>query len=331
MSIRPAVLLLVSLALLTGPPPAEAQQPATLARIGCLETGSASGRAQLWEAFRQGLRDLGYVEGQNISLECRWGEGNNDRLPGLAAELARLKVAVIVASATPAARAAQQATPTIPIVVTAVADPVGSGLVASLARPGGNVTGLSMLAAELVAKRLELLKEVVPKVARMAVLWHPGVHGEGTIRNMLEETKSAGRALGVQLQFVEVRRPDGFERAFAAIRKERVGALLVFPSPMFIEERRRIVAQAAKSRLPAVYPWRESAEAGGLMSYGVSLPDQFRRAATYVDKIPKGAKPADLPVEQPTRFELVINLKTAKALGLTIPPSILIRADQVIQ
>ena len=257
--------------------------------------------------------------------------GKIDLLPGLAAELVRLKVAVIVASGTPAAQAAKQATTTIPVVITFVADPVGSGFVASLARPGGNITGLSTLAPELVAKRLELLKEVVPGVTRMAVLWDPGVYREPTVRYMLEETGVAGRALGVQVQFVEPRGPEGFERAFSAMRKERVGALLVFPSPRFLEARRRIVEHAAKSRLPAVYPWRDGAEAGGLMSYATNFPSMFGRAAVFVDKILKGAKPADLPVEQPTRFELVINLKTAKALGITFPQSVLIRADQVIQ
>jgi ABC-type uncharacterized transport system substrate-binding protein len=325
--IRLAIVLTVSLVL--APYAADAQQPAKIPRIGFLS--HSSGPNPDIDAFRQGLRELGWIEGQNIAVEYRWAAGRQDQLPALVAELVRLRVDVIVTSSTPAAQAAKQATTTIPIVATFVADPVGSGLVASLARPGGNVTGLSTLAAELVAKRLELLKEVVSGVTRVAVLWQPGVFGERTIRNMLEQTEIAGRALGVQVQFVEARRPDDFERAFSTMKKGRVGALLVFPSPMLFEASRRVVAHAAESRLPAVYAWREATEAGGLMSYATDFPDMYRRTATYVDKILKGAKPADLPVEQPTRSELVINLKTAKALGLTIPTSLLVRADQVIE
>jgi ABC-type uncharacterized transport system substrate-binding protein len=307
---------------------AEAQPPAKTARIGVLSL--ASGPNPSMDIF-QGLRELGWIEGQNITVEYRWAAGREDQLPALAAELVRLKVDVIVTSTTPAAQAAKQATPTIPIVVTFVADPVGSGLVASLARPGGNITGVSTLAAGLVAKRLELLKAVVPGVKRMAVLWEPGVFGERTMRSMREEIEVAARALGVQVQFIEARRPDDLERAFATMREARSGALLVFPSPVLFEARKGIVAHAAKSRLPAVYAWREGAEAGGLVSYSTNFPDMYRRAAIYVDKILKGAKPADLPIEEPTRFELVINLKTAKALGLTIPQSVLQRADEIIR
>jgi len=316
------------LALLLSSVATEAQQPAKTPRIGVLSL--ASGPNPNMDVFR-GLRELGWIEGQNIAAEYRWGASREDQLPALAAELVRLKVDIIVTSSTPAAQAAKQATTTIPIVITFVADPVGSGLVASLARPGGNITGGSTLAAGLVAKRLELLKAVLPGVKRVAVLWQPGVFGENAMRSMREETEVAARALGVQAQFIEARRPDDLDRAFATMRDARVGALLVFPSPMFFEAGGRIAEHAAKSRLPAVYPWREGPEAGGLMSYATNFPDMYRRAAIYVDKILKGAKPADLPIEQPTRFELVLNLKTAKALGLTIPQSVLQRADEVLR
>jgi putative ABC transport system substrate-binding protein len=280
------------------------------------------------EAFRQRLRALGYVEGQTIALEERWAEGRYDRLPSLAAELVRLNVDIIVTASTPAVQAAQQATRTIPIVMTVVSDPVESDIVASLARPGRNVTGLSLMHPELSGKRLELLKEVVPKVSRVAVLWNPS---NPIIPPLLRETEAAARALGVELQALEVRAPTELDRAFAAMTRGRAGALMVLPDVILRNQQRRIIDLAAKGRLPAMYAWREPVDAGGLMAYGASIPEIFRRAAVYVDKILKGAKPADLPVEQPTRFELVINLKTAKALGLTIPQSVLIRADQVIQ
>ena len=308
--------------------PAEAQPPARIFRIGYLGSPSPSAGSHLVDAFRQGLRDLGYVEGRNIAIEYRGAEGHYDRLPDLAAELVRLKVVVIVAVGGPAGPAAQQATKTIPIVLVLSGAPVEAELVASLARPGGNITGLSLQHPELTAKRLQLLKEVVPKVSRMAVLWNPaGPIGAPQMR----ETEVAARTFGVKLQSLEVRGPDDLERAFQGAARGRAGALLVLGDAMLASHRPRIVGLAAKSRLPAMYWSREFVDAGGLMSYGPNFPDQFRRAATYVDKILKGAKPADLPVEQPTRFELVVNLKTAKALGLTIPPSILIRADQVIQ
>ena len=307
---------------------AEAQQPPKTARIGFMSL--SSGPTPTMD-ISPGLRELGWIEGQNTAIEYRWAANREDQLPALAAELVRLKVDVIVTSSTPAAQAAKRATTTIPIVMTFVADPVGSGLVASLARPGGNITGLTTLARGLVAKRLELLKAVVPGSTRMAVLWQPGALGERAMRDMVEETQAAGRTLGLQLQFVEARRPDDVEQAFTAMREARVAGLLVFPNPMLFEARSNIAAHAATSRLPTVYPWREAASAGGLMSYATNFPDMYRRAATYVDKILKGAKPADLPVEEPTKFELVINLKTARALGLTIPPALLLRADQVIE
>jgi ABC-type uncharacterized transport system substrate-binding protein len=308
----------------------EAQQAAKVAQIGYLTLNLAAS-PHMPEAFRQGLRDLGYIEGRNVVIEIRSAEGKLERLPALAAELVALRVDVILAAGTPHALAAKQATRTIPIVFAAGTDPVMDGLVTSLARPGGNVTGLSSLGSELVAKRLELLKQAVPGVSRVAVLWHPGALGERTEKDMLKEAEVAARALGVRLQFVEARGPADFDRAFSDMTRARVDALTLLTSTMFLSERRRLVALAAKHRLPAVYPWRDVVDAGGLMSYGPDLADLFRRAATYVDKILKGAKPGDLPVEQPTKFELVINLKTAKALGLTIPQSLLQRADEVIQ
>ena len=305
----------------------EAQPTAKIARIGYLAIDQAAS-PHLREAFLQELRDLGYIEGRNLVIEYRSAEGKSEQLPALAAELVALKVDVIVAPSTVAAQAAKQATRTLPIVSVAI--PVTSGLVTSLARPGGNVTGLSFFSPELVGKCLEQLKLAVPAVSRVAALWQPGGQGEPTEKEMLKAAEVAARALGVRLQFVEARGPENFDRAFSEMTRARAGALTVLPSNMFISERRRLVDLAAKNRLPAVYPWREFVDAGGLMSYGLNVADLFRRAATYVDKILKGAKPADLPVEQPTKFELVINLKTAKTLGLTIPQSLLQRADQVI-
>jgi putative ABC transport system substrate-binding protein len=319
----------IPLAVVTAPLAAEAQQAAKIARIGYLAPALAAG--PVLEAFRQGLRDLGYVEGRNLVIEYRAAEGKFERLPALAAELVALKVDVIVAPPTVAALAAQQATKTLPIVFIGVADPVASGLVTSLARPGGNVTGSSNLTPELVGKCLEQLTQAVPGVSRVAVLWQPGALGERTEKDMLKEADVAARALGVRLQFVEARGPADIDRAFSDMTRARASALTVLTSAMFINERRRLADLAANNRLPAVYTWREFVDAGGLMSYGPNLADLFRRAATYVDKILKGTKPGDLPVEQPTKFELVINLKTAKALGLTIPQSLLGRADQVIQ
>ena len=322
--------LIAAGALLAAPLAAEAQQAAKVARIGYLSTNLAA-LPNRPEAFRQGLRDLGYVEGRNLVIEYRYAEGKVEQLPALAAELVALKVDVIVASGTLAALAAKQATSTLPIVFSPAGDPVGSGLVTSLARPGGNVTGLSAFAPELVGKRLELLKQAVPGVSRVAVLWQPGAFGERAEMDTLKRAEVAARDLGVPLQFVEARGPADFDRAFSDMTRARAGALTVLASNMFNSEGRRLVGLAAKNRLPALYSARELVDAGGLMSYGANLADLNRRAATYVDKILKGTKPADLPVEQPTKFELVINLKTAKALGLTIPQSVLARADEVIQ
>jgi putative ABC transport system substrate-binding protein len=320
----------ITLGTLFAPLAAEAQQAAKIARIGYLSP-TLSVSPHTHEAFRQGLRDLGYVEGRNVVIEYRDAEGKFERLPALAAELVALKVDVIVAPNTAAALAVKQATRTLPIVFAVAADPVASGLVTSLPRPGGNVTGLSNLVAELVGKCLEVLKQAVPGVSRVAVLWQPGALGERTDKNMLKEAEVAARALAVRPQFVEARGPADFDRAFSDMTGARAGALIVLGSTMFFIERRRLVDLAAKTRLAAVYQGREFVDAGGLMAYGANIADNYRRAATFVDKILKGAKPADLPVEQPTKFELVINLKTAKTLGLTIPQSVLIRADQVIQ
>jgi putative ABC transport system substrate-binding protein len=330
MILRAALSVVLALGLLAAPPASEAQEPAKVARIGWLAVHLAPNR-HLSEAFRQGLRDLGYVEGRNVVIEYRDAEGKLERFAALAAELVALKVDVIVAPTTPAALAAKHATRTLPIVFIAVPDPVTSGLVTSLARPGGNVTGLSALFPELVGKCLEQLKQVVPGVTRVAVLWQPDALPERTAKDLLKAADVAARALGARLQSVEARGPADIDRAFSDMTRARAGALTVLSSPMFVTERRRLVDLAAKNRLPAVYPWREGVNAGGLMSYGPNLADMYWRAATYVDKILKGAKPADLPVEQPTKFELVINLKTAKALGLTIPPSLLRQADQVIE
>jgi putative tryptophan/tyrosine transport system substrate-binding protein len=316
--------------LLAAPLAAEAQTAGKVLRIGYLGYSSPTLERDLVEAFRQGLRDLGYVESRNLVIEYRSAGGKRERFPELAAELVRLKVDVIVTLATPAALAAKQATDTIPIVVAAMADPVGDGLVASLARPGANVTGSTFLGPRLVPKRLELLKEIVPGASRVAVLWHPGVYSDRTMREMLQETEGAARALRMHLQLVGAGDPDDFGKAFSAMSRERADAVVVFPSPMLYLEHRNIVNLVAQNRLPAVYPWREAVDDGGLVAYGTNIPDTLRHAAVVVDKILRGAKPSDLPVEQPTKFELVINLKTAKALGLTIPPTLLQRADQLI-
>ena len=318
-------------AVLAAPLAVEAQQAAKVSRIGLLSL-NASPNVHLGEAFREGLHELGYVEGRNLVIEYRDAEGNFDRLPALVAELVALKVDVIVTGGgTPSALAAKQAIRTVPIVFSSVPDPVTDGLVMSLTRPGGNITGLSNLNSELVGKCLEQLKHAIPGVMRVAVIRQPGAVGERTERDMLKAAEVAARALGVRLQFVEARAPANFDRVFSNISTARADAVTMLGSAMFFSERRRFVDLAAKNRLPVVYPQREFVEAGGLMSYGPDIADLFRRAATYTDKILKGAKPADLPVEQPTKFELVINLKTAKALGLTIPPSLLLRADQVIE
>jgi putative ABC transport system substrate-binding protein len=327
----------VMVGLLAAPLAVEAQQAGKAWKIAFLGS-SLSGAAPFVQAFQQGLRELGYVEGQNITVERRYSEGMTERLPDLAAELVRLKVDVIVVDSCGAPiNAASQATRTIPIVVAACNDDlVATGLISSLARPGGNITGLSELTPELGAKRLELLKGVAPRVRHVAVLWNP-TSSERFSANFRfwssdwVEVRGAAQTLGMTLQSVEIRGPDDFDTAFSTMTRERADALIAFSDPSIVFHGRRIADLAAKSRLPAVYASREAVDAGGLMSYGPSISDMFRRAAVYVGKILKGAKPADLPMEQPTKFELVINLKTAKALGLTIPQSLLVRADEVIR
>jgi putative ABC transport system substrate-binding protein len=320
----------LALAVLVAPLAAHAQPVGKVPRIGYLSPGFATDpmRERFLEAFRQGMRELGYVEGQNIAIESRWAEGKDDRLPALAADLVRSKVDVIVAKSGAATRSLQLTTRTIPIVMSLVNDPVGSGLVASLARPGGNVTGLTVMSPDLAGKQLQLLTEVVPTVSRVALLWNPD-NPAGTA--MLREAEAAAQALGVRLQTLEARNPPEIDSAFAAMTRERAGALLILPDGVFLSQRSQIAELAVQRRLPSIRQSSAFPEAGGLMSYGANYLDLMRRAATYVDKILKGAKPADLPVEQPTKFELVLNLKTAEALGLTLPPTLLFQADEVIR
>ena len=322
------VVLLITLALASISSLAEAQQPAKIPLIGILYGGSASGISARIEAFRQRLRELGYVEGKNIVIEYRWAEAKLDRLPTLAAELVRLKAAIIVSVGAPSTRAAKEATSTISIVMAQDADPVAAGFVASLARPGGNITGLATVAPEISGKRLELLKEIVPKLTHVAVLGTSSAPGNA---QTLKDIEIAAAAFKVKLQYQDVLETKDIETAFRAATKEHAEAVLVLVSAVFNSHRIQVADLAVKNRLPAVYGAPEYVEDGGLLSYGVNYADLHRRAATYVDKILKGAKPADLPVEQPTTFELVINLKTAKQIGLTIPPNVLARADRVIR
>src|SRR5258706_8618201 len=320
--------LVLTIALMISGAIAEAQQPNKIPRLGYLAASTPSANSTRVDAFRQGLRELGYVEGKNIVIEFRFAEGQLDRVPALAAELVRLKVDVIVTAGPTDTRAAKEATNTIPIVMTQDSDPVGSGFVASLARPGGNITGLSTLSPELSGKQLELLKETVPKLSLIAVLETSTEPGNA---QALREVELAAEAFKVKLQYLDVRAATDIDAAFRAASKGRAEALLVLGSPILNAQRRQIIDLAVKSRLPTIYGKPEYVEDGGLIYYGTNYNDLFRRAATYVDKILKGAKPADLPVEQPTKFELVINLKSAKQIGLTIPQSVLYRADKVIK
>jgi putative ABC transport system substrate-binding protein len=314
--------------LLAAPLAAEAQQAGKMARIAVLGATRPEDLPQ-WEGFRQGLRERGYVDGQNIAIDYRWAQGRFERLPALAAELAGLKPTVIVAFVTQSSVAARKATSTIPIVMVAVADPIGAGLVPSLARPGGNVTGNSSVSVEVTGKSLELLKEVAPERRRVAILWNPA---NAVFQNqMVKEAEAASRRLGLQVQIIAARDASEIDKAFQLMTRERAEALAVLSDPTFIAARTQIVALAVKGRLPSVSGNRQYADTGGLMSYGPNFYELYRGAADYVDKILKGAKPGDLPIEQPTKFELIINLRTAKALGLTIPPSLLQRADQVIE
>ena len=323
--------VILALSILAAPLTAAVQPPTHVHRIGVLaNTPPGPAGSPNLQTFLEGMRALGYVEGQHLVMERRWAEGQYERFPALAAELVRLPVDVLLVPNTAAALAAKHATTTIPIVMVGLDDPVGSGLVASLARPGGNITGLSVMHPDLVGKQLETLKDVRPTVSRVAVLWNPANPAHAlTVR----AAEVAAQALGVQLHLVEARGPEAFDSAFAAMTRAHAGALLVLGDPMFVQHRRRLAELATTSRLPTMYTiqCRAFVEAGGLLCYGASLLDQWRRTATFVDKVLKGAKPADLPVEQPTKFALVINLKAAKALGMTLPSSLLLLADEVLQ
>jgi putative ABC transport system substrate-binding protein len=308
---------------------ADAQQPEKIYRIGILQ--SASSEATFIEGFRQGLRELGYIEGKNLALEVRWGEMNRDRLSNLAAELVRLKVDIFVAGGNSAVRAAKEATATIPVVMRVGSDPVQTGLVASLAQPGGNITGVASINLGLIGKRFDLLLEVVPGVKRIAVLSAQADRARFVATEEYKEMEAAARALGVKLQIFSALVPTAIDTAFLAMTKGRAGAVAVIPNPRYLQERGHIIKHATKNRLPSIYPHNLFVESGGLMSYGADFADEYRRLALYVDKILKGATPADLPVEQPKKFELVINLKAAKQIGLTIPPNVLARANRVIR
>jgi putative tryptophan/tyrosine transport system substrate-binding protein len=328
MIIRAALGAVLAVGLLAVPLVGEGQPAGKVYRVGYLGYPTRSAESKYLEVFQQRLRELGYVEGQNVVIEYRWAEGRPDRLAELAADLVRLRVDVLAAAGNPSIVALKGATKTIPIVMVVAGDPVGAGLIRSLDRPGGNVTGLSNLAEGLSAKWLELLKEAAPALARLAVLLVPDTPAHAAFS---KEIQVAAQRLGVTIQFLEVRDLGEIQRAFDALTKVRCDALIVLPHPVTFAHRQQIVGFAAKNKLPGMYPWAEFPEAGGLMAYAASRAEMFRRSATYVDKILKGAKPADLPVEQPTKFDLVINLKTANALGLTIPPSLLGRADEVLQ
>jgi putative ABC transport system substrate-binding protein len=317
-----------TLSVLLTPPATEAQQRAHLPRVGYLGTSSASLEPELVKAFREGLRDLGYVEGQNILIEYRWAEGNYQRFPDLVADLVNLKVDLILTAGTPGALAAKRATQTIPIVMAVTGDAVGTGLVSSLARPGGNLTGLTMMVPDLEGKRLEILREVVPKLTTLVVLLNTA---NPLTAIQWKQTKISAKTLGIQLQPVELRRPEEFKDAFAKVARQRPDGITMVADRFLLAHRMQIVDFVAKTRLPAIYPYRDFVVAGGLMSYSPSYEDLFRRSATYVDKILKGAKPSDLPIEQPTKFELLVNMKTAKTLGVPMPPSLLLRADHVVE
>jgi putative tryptophan/tyrosine transport system substrate-binding protein len=318
-------------ALLAAPLAARAQQAGKVARMGFLSLLSASNPFPPRGPFLQGLRDLGWIEGKNITIEWRFADGVAEKLPALADQLVQQRVDVIFTETTAAALAAKRATTTIPIVFNAVADPIGSGVVSDLARPGGNITGWSFLGAELTRKRFEFLKEAVPALTRVALLVQPGVPSEATVKSILKDVQTAAQSSGVSLQRFDVQGPQDFEKVFPTMSREKIGGLILVPSPMFLDQRQRLGDLATRHRLPAVFFFREFVEAGGLMSYGANFHELGRRAATYVDKILKGTKPSDLPVQQPTEFALVINLRAATALGLTIPQSLLLRADQVIE
>jgi putative ABC transport system substrate-binding protein len=331
---RREFITLLSGAVATWPLAAHSQQATKIPQIGVLSLGrgdKSDASLKTLDAFVLALRELGYTEGQNIAFDRRFADGDVNKLSGLAQELVEHRVDAIVAFATPAARAAKRATLAIPIIAIAMADPVEDELASSMARPGGNVTGTTFLGPELVSKRLQLLKEIVPGLSRVVVLWHPRAYGERTMAGMLREIESAAQSLGTKLQLVPAASPADLSGAFAAMTTERADGLIVFPSPMLFSQYSRIVTFAANNRLPAMYAAREGVDLGGLVSYGVNLPDLSRATAIYLDKILKGARPAELPIQQPTKLELVINLKTARTLGLTISRDFLLIADEVIE
>jgi len=319
---------LLIIAVLGGGAIAEAQQPGKIPRIGFLGNSTAALEENLVGPFREGLRDLGYIEGKNILLEYRWAEGKYDRFPALIGELIAQKVDIIVTAGTPASLAVKKAAPSIPLVMIAVGDPIGTGLIESLAQPGGNVTGLSSIAVDLEGKRLELLREVIPNLSHVAVFWNPASPFQV---NSEKELQAAARGFKMKVLSLGVQSPEQFDHAFATIRRERPRALLILADRLFLHHRERIMEFATKNRLPGIYAYLELVEAGGLMSYGPSYADMHRRAATFVDKILKGRKPSDLPVEQPMKFDFVINLKAAKQMGVTVPPNVLVRASRVIR
>ena len=328
--IAKAFIIAVTLAIgvLITPPASHAQQRAHVPRLGYLGTSSASLESELLKAFREGLRDHGYVEGQNIVIEYRWAEGNYQRFPGLVADLVKLKVDLILTAGTPGAFAAKRATQTIPIVMAVTGDAVGTGLVSSLARPGGNLTGLTTMVPDLEGKRLEILREILPKLVTVGVLLNTS---NPLTAIQWEQTKTGAKALGIQLQPIELQRPEDFKDAFARIARQRPDAITMVADRFQLAHRMQILDFVAKARVPAMYPYKDFVIAGGLVSYGPSYEDLFRRSASYVDKILRGAKPSDLPIEQPTKFELLVNLKTARTLGVPIPPSLLQRADHVFE
>ena len=325
-----ALLLMIILGVMT-PLAGDAQAPAKLARIGWMSRGNPTASDQSMEAFRQGMRELGYVEGQTFVMEPRYAAGKSELMPGQAVELERAGVDVIIAGPFEALQAAKQSTSRVPIIMTPSVDPVATGVVKSLDRPGGTITGITEMMPELTPRRLQLLKQILPTVSRVAILWWPGTLREETFKQMLNETHATARAIGVQIQVVEASKVDDFDAAFSAMAKERAGGLIVLVNPMFFVHRQHIIERAAKQRLPTIYEWKPFVQSGGLLSYGADVPDVYRRAAGLVDKILKGAKPGDLPVEGPKLFDIAVNLKAAKALGVTIPESIVKQAVLVIE
>jgi ABC-type uncharacterized transport system substrate-binding protein len=325
------VLLMIALGAMIAPRVADAQAPTKVARIGWMSRGNPTTSDEAMDAFRQGMRELGYVEGQTFVMEPRYAGGKRELMPEQAAELDRAGVDVIIAGPFEALQAAKQSTSHVPIIMTPSADPVATGIVKSLDRPGGTITGITEMMPELTPQRLKILKQIVPTLSRVAVLWQPGTLSEDAFNRMLQETQATARALVVHLQVVEAAKVEDFDAAFAAMATERAEGLIVLVNPMYNVERQHIIERAAKHGLPAIYEWRSFVRSGGLLSYGADVPDVYRRAAGYVDKILKGAKPGDLPVEGPTRVEMVVNLKAAKALGVTIPESMVKQAVEVIE